>query len=123
MLIVTTDTVPGYEIRYVRGAVSGAGVAHGGLSQARREAIDKLKQDTERYGCNAVVGMRFANCPLGDGSFEVYAYGTAVLVEQVKTETQTNDRIAVPPPVPAPSSGGMPMVGRNLTVQVPGGRL
>ncbi|WP_106398278.1 YbjQ family protein [Actinocorallia populi] len=125
MLIVTTDTIPGYEVRYVRGAVSGAGIAHGGLSGARREAIERLKADAERYGCNAVLGMRFANCAIGDGSFEVYAYGTAVLVEQATGGAGRDHQVAqsAPPPVTPPPStpaGGMPMVGRNLTVQVPG---
>ncbi|WP_460367726.1 YbjQ family protein [Actinocorallia lasiicapitis] len=124
MLIVTTDTIAGYEIRFVRGAVSGTGLQSSGamgLSDARRSAIERLKADAERHHCNAVIGMRFENTNLGNGGFEVCAYGTAVTVEQVAAPVAGQFQSgAVPPAPPAgPSSGGIPMVGRNMTVQVP----
>src|SRR4051794_37252142 len=97
MLIVTTDSLPGYEIRQVCGAVSGAGVQPSGpsmssgqfhsgqlgqgLGVARREAIERLKADAQRLGGNAVVGMRFDNGALAGGFHEVCAYGTAVRIE------------------------------------------
>ncbi|GAA3237171.1 YbjQ family protein [Actinocorallia longicatena] len=127
MLIVTTDTLPGYEIRFVRGAVSGMGLQSsgaGGLTDARRVAIERLKADAERHGCNAVLGMRFENTVLGNGGFEVCAYGTAVMADQVAAGAPVHHQAGMVPPAQpgGPSSGGIPMVGRNMTVQVPGGR-
>jgi uncharacterized protein YbjQ (UPF0145 family) len=133
MLIVTTDSLPGYEIRQVCGAVSGAGVqpsqtpapgmASGqfpaqGLGIARREAIERLKADALRLGGNAVVGMRFDNGALAGGAHEVCAYGTAVRVEPLSADGwPRQESSAQPLPSAMPGQGsGMPMGARNLTV-------
>jgi uncharacterized protein YbjQ (UPF0145 family) len=135
MLIVTTDSLPGYEIRQVCGAVSGAGVqpsqasapgmASGqfhagqvsqGLGAARREAIERLKADAQRLGGNAVVGMRFDNGALAGGAHEVCAYGTAVRVEPADGwPRQESSAQPLPSAMPG-SASGMPMGARNLTV-------
>ncbi|MEO5877064.1 MAG: heavy metal-binding domain-containing protein [Streptosporangiaceae bacterium] len=135
MLIVTTDSLPGFEIRQVCGAVSGAGVqpphapgmssgqfhsgqvSHG-LSVARREAIERLKADAQRLGGNAVVGMRFDNGALAGGAHEVCAYGTAVRVESVTADGRPRqDSSSQPMPSTMPGqASGMPMGARNLTV-------
>lgn len=105
MLIVTTDGVPGYEIRSVLGEVLGTALqadqgaapqpGQGGssatfrvtgerpavsLAAARREAMDRLGEEARRKGANTVVGMRFDTAQVG-GGFEVCAYGTAVWAE------------------------------------------
>ncbi|NKZ05643.1 YbjQ family protein [Actinomadura latina] len=105
MLIVTTDGVPGHEIRSVLGEVLGtslqadqgaapqAGQAGSSatfrvtgerpavsLAAARREALDRLGEEARRKGANTVVGMRFDTAQVGRG-FEVCAYGTAVWAE------------------------------------------
>ena len=137
MLIVTTDSLPGYEIRQVCGAVSGAGVqpaqaaapgmssgqfhpgqAGQGLGVARREAIERLKADALRLGGNAVVGMRFDNGALAGGAHEVCAYGTAVRVEPLSADgrpRQESSSQPLPSAMPGQASG-MPMGARNLTV-------
>lgn len=105
MLIVTTDGVPGHEIRSVLGEVLGTSVQAdqgavpqpgqggssatfrvtgerpvAGLAAARREALDRLGEEARRKGANTVVGMRFDTAAVG-GGFEVCAYGTAVWAE------------------------------------------
>ncbi|MFB4315476.1 YbjQ family protein [Actinomadura sp. 21ATH] len=106
MLIVTTDGLPGYEIRSVLGEALGVAVqtdqaraaapGHGGssatfrvtgetpaagLAAARREAVDRLGEEARRKGANAVLGMCFETVALAGGGHEVCAYGTAVWAE------------------------------------------
>jgi uncharacterized protein YbjQ (UPF0145 family) len=51
------------------------------LAEAREQAIDRLLEDAERLGANAVVGMRFQTSMIQSGAAEMLAYGTAVIVE------------------------------------------
>ncbi|TDC48993.1 heavy metal-binding domain-containing protein, partial [Actinomadura sp. KC345] len=112
MLILTTDGVAGYDIRSVLGEVLGTAVqadqaaapqpGHGGssatfrvtgeqpsvgLSAARREAVDRLREEARRMGANTVVGMRFDTAAIG-GGVEVCAYGTAVWAEPAQAREQ-----------------------------------
>jgi uncharacterized protein YbjQ (UPF0145 family) len=100
MLVVTTDSLPGYEVRRVMGEVlgviarsrnpfvEGIKVLTGGLNPKtpailarwRHEAIGKLIAQAEHQGANAVIGMRFDNRDVGEYWTEICAYGTAVLV-------------------------------------------
>ncbi|MCW2993693.1 MAG: hypothetical protein JWQ18_1188 [Conexibacter sp.] len=52
------------------------------LTVARREALDRLRQETVLAGGNAVISMRMTANSLSDAVTEVVAYGTAVKVEQ-----------------------------------------
>jgi uncharacterized protein YbjQ (UPF0145 family) len=103
MLVVTTDSLPGYEVRHVIGEVlgviarsrnpfiEGIKVMTGGvnpntpivLTRWRQEAIGRLVAQAEERGANAVIGMRFDNRDVGDYWTEICAYGTAVLVVPV----------------------------------------
>ena len=103
MLVVTTDSLPGYEVRRVIGEVlgviarsrnpyvEGIKALTGGLNpktpliltQWRHEAIGRLIAQAQRQGANAVLGMRFDNRDVGDYWTEICAYGTAVLVAPV----------------------------------------
>jgi uncharacterized protein YbjQ (UPF0145 family) len=142
MLIVTTDGLPGCEIRSVYGEVFGvsvqadqgrtSGQSSGtfrvtgeqpvGLAKARREAMDRLGEEARRRGANAVVGMRFDNTPLSSGGHEVCAYGTAVLAEAATDAARRQYEAAAqqaPPqayPAEAAAAGRPPMVARNLTI-------
>jgi uncharacterized protein YbjQ (UPF0145 family) len=100
MLVVTTDSVPGYEVQQVLGEVIGVtgrtrnpfreGVKklHGGgnplmvqaLTRWRREALGQMTRQAYRRGANAVVGMRFDARNISDMWAEICAYGTAVFV-------------------------------------------
>ncbi|NVI87374.1 YbjQ family protein [Actinomadura sp. BRA 177] len=146
MLIVTTDGVPGHEIRSVLGEVLGTALqadqgaapqpGQGGssatfrvtgerpavsLAAARREALDRLGEEARRKGANTVVGMRFDTAQVG-GGFEVCAYGTAVWAEPAQQQQAPQHQQQRPPqqgyapPYGDPQQGGPPMAARNLTM-------
>ncbi len=51
------------------------------LAEAREQAIDRLVEDAQALGANAVVGMRFQTSMIQSGAAEMLCYGTAVIVE------------------------------------------
>ncbi len=51
------------------------------LSQAREEAIQRMQQQAEAVGANAVLNVRFATSSVAQGAAELLAYGTAVELE------------------------------------------
>lgn len=104
MILTNIETVPGYTITEQFGMVSGstvraknfakdmmAGVKNfvGGelkgytelLEEARKEAISRMQEQAKRLGANAIINVRFATSAITSGAAEVYAYGTAVKVE------------------------------------------
>ena len=101
MLIVTTNDLPGWEIRRVCGEVFGLTVRSrnafaqfgaglksmfGGelagmtknLAESRNEAMARLIAEARTRGGNAIVAMRFDTTEIGDVWTEICAYGTAV---------------------------------------------
>jgi len=105
MIVVTTENVPGYRVVEVKGIARGgvvmathlgrdilAGLRNlvGGevkeytemMAQAREIALKRMIQNAEKMGANAVIGMRFMTSNVGQRMAEVYAYGTAVVVER-----------------------------------------
>lgn len=104
MLIVTTESIPGYRIRSVLGEVHGAigrsrNAYREGLRSLNRErvpdpsrtlahdrdlAIDRAARRAVELGANAIVGMRFDHRDVTAGTVEICAYGTAVVVEAVE---------------------------------------
>lgn len=101
MLIVTTNDLPGWEIRRVCGEVFGLTVRSrnafaqfgaglksmfGGelagmtknLAESRNEAMGRLIAEARTRGGNAIVAMRFDTTEIGDVWTEICAYGTAV---------------------------------------------
>ncbi|MBK7645504.1 MAG: YbjQ family protein [Planctomycetes bacterium] len=101
MMLVTTETIPGHEIREALGLVRGTTVraAHarkdihawlknlvGGeieeytklLAESREQALDRLEAEARERGADAVVGLRFSSCEISSGAAEFLAYGTAV---------------------------------------------
>ncbi|EIJ0973109.1 heavy metal-binding domain-containing protein [Vibrio parahaemolyticus] len=105
MIYTTTDTIPGKEIAEVRGVVTGhvvqskhigrdlmAGLKSivGGeirgytemMTEARDIAIQRMVEQANQKGADAIVGIRFTTSSIVDGSSEILAFGTAVkLVE------------------------------------------
>ena len=104
MILSTTDTVAGRPTVKVLGVVSGSTVRArnigrditaafrnvvGGevseytslLAQSREEALQRMKDVAVGKGANAIVGMRFMTSMVAQGSAEILAYGTAVVVE------------------------------------------
>ena len=51
------------------------------MAEVREQSIDRMKDDAERMGANAVLGMRMATSMVMDGAAEMVAYGTAVVIE------------------------------------------
>jgi uncharacterized protein YbjQ (UPF0145 family) len=51
------------------------------LSQAREEALQRMQQQAEAAGANAVLNIRFATSSVAQGAAELFAYGTAVELE------------------------------------------
>lgn len=105
MIVVNTDTIPGYRITGVLGIVQGNTVRakHAGrdiaasfknlvggelkgytelLTESRREALQRMLGQAQQLNANAVVNVRFTTSSVTAGASEMYAYGTAVTVEQ-----------------------------------------
>ena len=51
------------------------------LQEARDEAYDRMVEQAEEMGANAVVNVRFATSSVTSGASEILCYGTAVLVQ------------------------------------------
>lgn len=104
MLVVTSDTLPGYEIRQVLGYVAvsiactrnpfdagvksldGELVDRGrALTERRDAAVLELEDAAAQLGANAVVAMRFDHRDVTNAWVEVCAYGTAVVVQPTRT--------------------------------------
>ena len=51
------------------------------LGEAREQAIDRMVDEAEQQGANAIVGVRFATSEVMSGAAELMVYGTAVVVE------------------------------------------
>ena len=106
MIVVNTETVPGHRVTEVKGLVQGntiraknigrdigAGLKNlvGGelkaytelLTEARREALQRMLDQANELGANAVVNVRFTTSAVAGGAAELYAYGTAVMVERI----------------------------------------
>ncbi len=51
------------------------------MAEAREQAIDRMLDEAQAMGANAVVGVRFATSYIMASAAEILAYGTAVIVE------------------------------------------
>lgn len=104
MYIITTDEVPGYRVAEILGIVRGSTVRTkhlgrdiaavfknlvGGelrgytelMSEARDEAIDRLRGEAEKLGADAVLNLRLSTASVTGGAAEILAYGTAVRLD------------------------------------------
>ena len=55
------------------------------LAESREQAVDRMIEEAERLGANAIVGVRFSTSSIMGAAAEVMCYGTAVvLVEEMK---------------------------------------
>jgi uncharacterized protein YbjQ (UPF0145 family) len=108
MIIVTTPEVHGRRIVRTLGLVRGntirarhigkdilAGLRNivGGeiheyaklLAEAREQALDRMVDEAEQLGANAIVSVRFATSVVMGGAAEMLAFGTAVCLEDTQT--------------------------------------
>lgn len=104
MIITNIETIPGKTIIKHLGMVSGntvrskhvgrdlmAGLKNifGGelrgytelLTESREEAVKRMTDQARAVGANAVVNVRFSTSSVTAGAAELFAYGTAVVVE------------------------------------------
>jgi len=104
MIIATTETVPGKKIVKCLGLVRGntirarhigrdimAGFKNivGGeigdytkmMAESREQSIDRMVEDAEALGANAIVAVRFTTTSMMQSAAELLVYGTAVVVE------------------------------------------
>jgi len=52
------------------------------MAEAREQALDRMVEEAEELGANAIIVTRFATSMLMQGAAELLAYGTAVVVEE-----------------------------------------
>ena len=104
MIVTNTETIAGYRIIEVKGIVQGNTVRakHAGrdiaagfkniiggelkgytelLTESRRQALERMLAQAQELAANAVVNVRFTTSAVTSGAAELYAYGTAVVVE------------------------------------------
>ena len=66
----------------LRGMVGGEVIEYTKMmAEAREQAIQRMVEDAEKRGANAVVGIRFTTSMIMSNAAEVLAYGTGVVVE------------------------------------------
>ncbi len=104
MILVTTEAITGRKVVRTLGIVRGNAVRsrHLGMDilavfrnivggeiheyvklsgEAREQALDRMTEEAEQLGANAVVGIRFGTAMIMSGAAELLDYGTAVVVE------------------------------------------
>ena len=109
MIIVTSPDIPGKKITRTLGLVRGntirarhvgkdimAGLRSivGGeiheyaklLAESREQALDRMCEEAQEMGANAVISTRFATSVVMGGAAEMLAFGTAVVVEDGDSE-------------------------------------
>ena len=114
MIVVNTESVPGYTVTEIKGLVQGNTIRAkhlgrdiaaslkslvGGelrgytelLTEARRQSLERMMMQAQQLGANAVVNVRFTTSAITQGAAELYAYGTAVMVERDSADTPPNE--------------------------------
>jgi uncharacterized protein YbjQ (UPF0145 family) len=51
------------------------------MAESREQALDRMSQQAQKLGANAVTCLRFSTSYIMSGAAEILAYGTAVVVE------------------------------------------
>ncbi|MCP4395285.1 MAG: YbjQ family protein [Alphaproteobacteria bacterium] len=108
MIITTMEYVPGYKVVKSLGVAQGSTVRakhvgrdimarfksfFGGelkgytelLSESRDEAVERMVAQANAVGATAILNLRFATSSVASGAAELFAYGTAVVVEHEDT--------------------------------------
>lgn len=52
------------------------------LNESRDEALNRMIKQARQMGANAVLNVRFSTSSVAAGAAEIFAYGTAVVLEQ-----------------------------------------
>ena len=51
------------------------------MAESREQAIQRMIEDAEKQGANAIVSMRFTTSMVMQNASEILAYGTGVVIE------------------------------------------
>jgi len=104
-MVTTMNDIPGYEVDEVFGEVMGLTVRSrnigsqlgaglksivGGelkgmtkaLTDSRQQVMERMVEEAEAKGANAIIAMRFDTSEMGQNWTEICAYGTAVRVHK-----------------------------------------
>ena len=104
MIITTTEQVEGKKVKKTIGLVKGSTIRArhlgkdimaglrgmvGGeiteytkmMAESREQALQRMVEDAEKQGANAIIGMRFATSMVMQSAAEILAYGTGVVLE------------------------------------------
>lgn len=104
MLLSNLEIVPGRKVKEHLGLVQGSTVrakhvgrdiaasfknVFGGelrgytelLNDSRQEAINRMSEQAQAIGANAVLNVRFSTSSLTQGAAELFVYGSAVILE------------------------------------------
>lgn len=107
MIVVTTADIPGMRVVQTLGLVRGNTIRGrhlgkhiiavlrnlaGGeipeytkiMAEAREQAIDRMVEEAEALGADAVIVVRFQNTEIMKGAAEMLCYGTAVKLEPIE---------------------------------------
>ena len=107
MILTNIESVPGKKVVGHYGMVSGSTVRakHAGkdvlagfknffggeikgytelMDESRKEATQRMIALATKMGANAIINVRYATSAITVGAAEVYAYGTAVKVEDIQ---------------------------------------
>ena len=105
MIVTTMNDIPGYDVDEVFGEVMGLTVRSrnvgsqigaglksifGGelkgmtksLMDSRKQVMERMVEEAEAKGANAIIAMRFDTSEMGPQWTEICAYGTAVKVNK-----------------------------------------
>ncbi|HST24561.1 MAG TPA: YbjQ family protein [Gaiellaceae bacterium] len=106
MIVTTMNDIPGYQVEEVFGEVFGLTVRSrnlgsqigaglksiiGGelkgmttaLVDSREQVMQRMSEEAEKKGGNAIIAMRFDTSEMGTNWTEICAYGTAVRVRKL----------------------------------------
>ncbi len=104
MILTTLESVPGKSITQHLGLVQGSTVRakHAGrdlmaglknifggelkgytelLHESREEAINRMTEQAQSIGANAILNIRFSTSSITQGASELFTYGTAVKLD------------------------------------------
>ena len=108
LMVVTTSTIPGYEVVKALGIVHGLTVRTRGVGgkiiagiegmfggevtsysseaeKARKESMERLIENAKSVGANAIVRTDFETSDILNGTATIFsAYGTAVIMRPIK---------------------------------------
>ncbi len=107
MIVTTVSEIPGFRVKEALGLVRGntirakhlgkdilAGLRFlvGGeipeytkmMAQSREQAMDRMVEEAEAMGANAVICVRFQTSKIMAGASEILCYGTAVVLEPLE---------------------------------------